>query len=107
MVDLILRHAANVFEMFFLIVYFSLLAFDERYSKHLPIPRFIVPTITSCRYYLCLSWIALFFASLLLFENRSHLLHMFGFICIGISSCYLIMYRGAIEVGRYKNCRRH
>ncbi len=105
MIDLILQHAMNTFEMFFLVVYFFLTTCNTRYSNHRSIPQFIIPIITSCQYYLCLAWIALFFSSLLLFKNRPALPHLFGFITLAISFYYMVMYRGAIEVERFKNFR--
>lgn len=105
--DFIMYYATDCFVAVMLIAYFSLYTFDLRQSKGLPIPRFFAAARSSGKYYACMSWIALFFAAHFLFENDSIFLHCIGFAILVVSFGYMALYRGAIEVGGFKDCRRH
>lgn len=85
MVDLILQYGICAFELFLLILFFLLVFFRGRHKRHRPIPRTILPIISSYQYHICVAWIALFFSSVFLFTQNDQNAHQLGCIWFAMS----------------------
>jgi hypothetical protein len=101
MLDLILRYAMDVFVAIMTFAFFMLYTFDLRQSRKLPVPEYFVAALKSGRYYLCMSWITLFFAAHFLFTYQEPALQPVGILFFIISFLYFLLYcRRIVTNGR-------
>lgn len=107
MIDLILQHTMDGFIAVMLISHFSLYTFYLRYNKGLPVPKFFVAARESGTYYMCMSWIALFFTAYFMFTYQELQLRLCGIPFFIFSLLYWPLYRHRVEVLRFKGCRHH
>lgn len=105
MINLILQYAMDGFVAVMTVAYFSLFTLDLRNDKGLPVPRFFIAARESGMYYVCMSWVALFFAAYFMFTYQEFLLRLWSVPFFVISFLYWPLYRHRVEVLRFKGCR--